>query len=84
MHQLPTLSRMLKQARLQASMTREELARAAKVEPMVIYNRMEDATMMPSLSTLRRLCAVLQLDFDTVVNSLRDEDEVHDDEAQSQ
>jgi transcriptional regulator with XRE-family HTH domain len=76
MHQLPALSRMLRKARMQARLTRQGLAKAADIEPLALYGRMEDATMMPSRATLRRLCTVLQLDFDAVVKAVRGEEEL--------
>jgi transcriptional regulator with XRE-family HTH domain len=75
MHQLPALARMLREARQRAGLTREALAREAKVEPAAIYARMEEATLMPSLATLRRLCVALGLDYDELVKGLRGEAE---------
>jgi transcriptional regulator with XRE-family HTH domain len=74
MHKLPELARMLRQARLKTRMTREAVAQAARIEPPGLYIRMEEATMLPMRATLQRLCAVLRLDFDEVVKTLRDEE----------
>ena len=74
MSKLPALARMLREARQRAELTCEDLARDAGVEPAAIYARMEQATMMPSLATLQRLCASLGLDYDGMMKDLRDED----------
>ena len=75
MHQLPALARMLREARIKAHLTCEALAKASGVEPEVIYRRMEEATLMPARSTLRRLCETLNLDYDGMLDDLRDKED---------
>lgn len=60
----------IRSAREQAGLTQEEVAHHLEMHPMT-YGGIERGRLLPSVSTLTRLCVLLKLDPDTLPD-LRD------------
>lgn len=62
-----SLATLLRASRLEAGLTQQEVAEAIDLH-VGIYGRIERAQMMPSIQTLRDICAILRLDYEAVVS----------------
>jgi DNA-binding XRE family transcriptional regulator len=60
----------IRAAREKAGLTQEEVARQIELHPMT-YGGIERGRLLPSITTLTRLCVLLKLDPDTLPD-LRD------------
>ncbi|HSP78078.1 MAG TPA: helix-turn-helix transcriptional regulator [Myxococcaceae bacterium] len=69
------LARLLRETRTNAGLTQQQVADAIDLS-VPIYGRIERASMIPAEHTLRSICAVLKLDYEAVVASMRDDESV--------
>ncbi|HEX5754362.1 MAG TPA: helix-turn-helix transcriptional regulator [Archangium sp.] len=60
------LGKVARDTRLRLGLTQAQMARRASLAP-IVYGRIERARMMPSVSTLLRLCGALELDANTLL-----------------
>ncbi len=67
------LARLLRETRTNAGLTQQQVADAIDLR-VLIYGRIERAGMIPAEHTLRSICAVLTLDYEAVVASMRDDE----------
>ncbi len=69
MHCVWSLAMWLRTTRLQAGLTQQQVAEACDIY-MGIYGRIERAGLMPTEATLQRICVVLKLDYQTLVDNV--------------
>jgi transcriptional regulator with XRE-family HTH domain len=69
------LARLLRGTRTNAGLTQQEVADAIDLS-VIVYGRIERAGMLPAEHTLRSICAVLKLDYEALLASLRDDESV--------
>jgi len=61
------LAKLLRASRLDAGLTQQNVAEAIEMRPGV-YGYIERGGMIPAVPTLQRICEVLKLDYQSVVD----------------
>ncbi|HYO66304.1 MAG TPA: helix-turn-helix transcriptional regulator [Archangium sp.] len=69
MKRIWNLARWLRTTRVRARLTQQQVAEASDLY-MSLYSRIERALMMPSAESLQRICLVLKLDYQTLVDKV--------------
>ena len=65
-----SLANLLRASRQKAGLTRQQVAESTELYTEV-YGRIERAGMMPTVPTLQRICVALNVDYQSLVDSMR-------------
>lgn len=78
MSRLRPLAHLLRASRLKAGLTQQQVAESIAIHPGV-YGSIERAGMMPAVPTLQKICLVLKLDYQSLVDRVTRGEEAPED-----